>query len=191
MSYNPAIPQITDQLLQSQAQIRANFQSINIAFSNNHFSLVGDQDFQGMHNVLTMRPQSLDAITDATHVGFYNKLVSSIPELFFRPNNNQTPIQLTFPALNTDMSSLTQFSFVAGAFVVYMGKIVNPTNGQTVTLTPTTTLRYVGLNAANVNSTAQIKVAIPTNITGSSFNISHTITVPPQLIDVYYLAIGN
>lgn len=194
MSYNSNIPLGTDPILQSQAQIRANFQSINNVFSNNHFPLNGDPEFQGMHVVLTMRPQNVtDPSTDATHVAFYNKLVSTIPQLFFRPNSNQTPIQLTYQSINTSKTSPQQYSFVAGPFVVYGGKIHNPTNGQTVTLTPTTTLLYVGLTSANVVfKGANVLAAIPTSISGSSFNISYSGTAASVItsLDVYYLAIG-
>jgi hypothetical protein len=201
MSYNPAIPQITDPLLQSQAQLRANFQSIFTVWGDNHYSLTGNNTFQGMHNVLTMQPQSGDPTTDATHIALYNKLDSNmIPELFFRPNANQTPIQLTYPSIAVGINGATppvyltsQYTFSAGPFVIYGGLINNPTNGQTVILTPTTTLLYVGLTVANfLGSPLVIKNAIPTNITGSSFNISYaTNIIPGTLFNVYYLAIGK
>lgn len=188
MSYNPNIPIGTDKVLQSQAQIRANFQAINIAFSENHTQLTSNQS-QGKHTVLTMRPQTLDPVTDADHVGFYNKLVTSIPELFFAPNNSQTPIQLTYPSINTASNSLTQYSFMAGPFVVYGGKIVGPTNGQTITLIPTSTLIYVGLTGTNiVPASAGTQGVIPINITGSAFDVKFTSFITS--LDVYYLAIG-
>jgi len=88
-----------------------------------------------------------------------------------------------------------QYSFMAGPFVIYMGKIVNPVNGQTVTLTPTTTLRYVGLSATNYKATSStifFPVPLPTGVAGSSFNISFNVAKPSSVsLDVYYLAIGN
>ncbi len=145
-----------------------------------------------MHSVLTLRPQNSDAATSATEVALYNKLVSGIPEIFFRPNSNQTPIQLTYPSIQT--STFPQHTFSAGPFIIYGGFIPTPTQGQTVTLTPGTTLIFVDLTVAFLSSetTQQIQgTAAPTNVTGTSFNISY----PSALLfspgsGVYFFAIG-
>lgn len=185
MSYNTAIPQGTDPILQSQSQILSNFIAINSVWAKNHYSLTQPSEFQGGHNVLTMRPQSGDPTTDATHVSLYSKLDgSSIPQLFFRPISNQTPIQLTYSSLNTAISN-TQYSFVAGPFVFYMGKIVGATDGQVINLLPVTTLIYVGTSAINV----AVNV-IPTNIIGASFTIKFPGTFSGSS-DVSYIAIGK
>lgn len=270
MSFNPGIPNASDLLLQSQSQIRANYQAINQVFNANHSILTSNSNTMGMHSVLTMRPQSMDPSTDSTHVAFYNKLVSSVPELFFRPNSNQTPIQLTYPSISTmgsetlsgippisitgittgatttinvtstsglntgqqvtftsivgtkelngktatitvlngtqftvpiattnnwvsggNVYSLLQYSFVAGPFVVYGGLIKKATQGQTITLAPTSTLLYVGLTGANrSNAGLFVGSSCPTSISGSSFNISYANNFVGTL-DVYYLAIGQ
>lgn len=190
MTYNTNIPQGTDPILQSQGQIRPNFQEINRVFSNNHVGI--NDDFKGQHNVLTMRPQVGDPITSATQVAIYNKLVSTLPNLFYMPNNTQTPIQLTYPSLNTSSSSNEQYSFVAGPFVVYMGKKVNVANGQNVVLLPATTLIYVGLTSVNVSGVGLTisNVPIPINIVGNSFDIAIDPALSGGNVDVFYLAIG-
>lgn len=190
MSYNSNIPQGTDPILQSQAQIRANFQVINRAFNGNHFSLTGDEEFQGYHTVLTMRPESGDPTTAANTVALYNKLDSSmIPELFFRPNSDQTPIQLTYSSLIN--SGEQQYSFVAGPFIVYGGLLKAVTNGQVVTLAPASTLLYVGLTSANVKVAGNtLQTGIPINITASSFTIKFQLQNAGFYADMYYLAIG-
>ena len=66
-----------------------------------------------MHTLLTLRPQATDPTTAADQIAIYNKLVTGIPEIFYRPNSNQTPIQMTYPSLLTD-SSNAQYSFIAG-----------------------------------------------------------------------------
>jgi hypothetical protein len=190
MSYNPNIPVIGDSILQSQAQIKANFQAISAAFSDNHVGLTQDPTFSGMHDVLTLRPQGSDPTTSATQIALYNKLVSSVPELFFRPNNSQTPIQLNYPSIKAD-SSNTQYSFVAGPFIVYGGFISAPTNGQVVTLSPGITLLYVDLTAANSTISPTVpSMAVPTSITGNSFTIKYQNTGGIGSFDVYYFAIG-
>jgi hypothetical protein len=187
-SFNPNIPIITDKILLSQAQIRANFQSINSAFSTNHFPLTSNPEFSGMHNMLTLRPQSSDPTTSATQIAIYNKLVSGIPNLFFRPNNSQAPIQMTYPSIKVD-SSNTQYSFIAGPFIVYGGLIKGVTNGQVITLNPGTTLLYIDLivtsNPASPTVVAQV---VPTAITGTSFTAKYQTT--SGTYDIYYLGIG-
>lgn len=190
MSYNINIPTITDPILQSQPQIKSNFQVINQAFADNHESLTSNTEFSGMHNVLTMQPTT-DPTTSATEVAIYNKLVSSIPALFFMPNNAQTPIQMTYSSIKSDLSS-TQYSFIAGPFIVYAGFISHPTNGQVVTLSPGTTLLYVDLTVANFSgSPTAITEAIPTSISGNSFTIKYQSTISNGQLDVYYFAVGQ
>lgn len=191
MSYNPGIPQPTDPTLQSQQQIRSNYQVINSTFANNHVKL--NNDLEGMHRVLTLRPQVLDPATAANQTAFYNKIVGAIPQAFYRPSSNQTPIQLTYESLDTDPTKLVQYSFVAGPFIVYGGKILGATIGQVVNLTPTSTLLYVGLVSANVENASPLNftMSIPTNIAGSSFTITYSALQPGATLDVYYLAIGQ
>lgn len=102
---------------------------------------------------------------------------------------------MTYPSLNT-VGGGTQYSFVAGPFIVYMGFVVNTAgvpDGTVVTLTPGTTLHYVGLTGAIVTSAAFVNSVIPTNINtpGNSFTISHSIALVLGKVEVvYYLAIG-
>lgn len=190
MSFNASIPVITDPILQSSYQLKANFQAINAAFSTNHVGLTQNSEFSGMHNFVTLRPQNSDPATSATQIALYNKLVSSVPQMFYRPNNSQTPIQMTYSSLKADETN-TQYSFVAGPFIVYGGLISNPTYNQLVSLSPGTTLLYVDLIIVNMQfpAGAFIIQAIPTNISGNSFNITFQNIAHPNF-DVYYFAIG-
>lgn len=195
MSFNPNIPQVTDPILQSSRQIKANFQEIASAFSTNHVDLAASNTMQGQHNSLTCRPQNDDPTTSPIQNALYNKLVSGIPQLFYRPNNDQTPIQMTQSSIKVD-SSFTQYTFIAGPFYVYAGRVVNPTQGQTVTLSPGTTLLHVDvIPTTHINPTFHPNIFVPpraiaTNLTGTSFNISFAQNVLGGLFDVYYTAIG-
>ena len=194
MGYNSAIPQPTDARALSQSQILSNYQTIAKVWADNHYPLNGDQNttFKGMHNVLTIRPQTGDPTTAADQTALYNKLVSTIPQLFFRPHNNATPIQLTYKSIKADLSD-TQYSFIAGPFIVYGGFITTPTNGQQVTLTPGSSLIYVGLTPSNVKGVFNVvKSAFPTNINSSPGANSFTITFDASITVgiVYYFAIG-
>lgn len=198
MSFNSLIPQTTDPTLQSFSQLRANFQAIAAAFGDNHVGLTKTSDVMGKHNVLTMQPVMSDPATSATQIALYNKLVSSVPELFYRPSSSGTPIQMTYPSLQTGIQTTnpnvyypTQYSFVAGPFIIYGGIVIKPTNGQTVTLTPGTTLLYVDLVVANSSFIAPLpSYAVPTSISGTSFNISYQTPGAGETIDVYYFGIG-
>jgi len=190
MSYNANIPLITDPILQSAKQIKSNFQAINSAFSNNHVGLTQDSEFAGMHNVMTMRPQGADPVTSIDEVALYNKLVSSIPELFFRPNSIQNPIQMTFSSIKAD-STNTQYSFIAGPFIVYGGFLPATPNNFVVNLTPGTTLIYVDLTAASKFSDKDVPIMpAPQNVVGNSFTVTFSSLAGTEKLDVYYFAIG-
>lgn len=156
---------------------------------------------QGKHTVLVLRSQGSDPTTSATQTALYQKLVGGVPVWFYRPNSNGTPIQMSYPSIvtgiqttNPDVYFAQQYSFCAGPFVIYMGKITNPNNNQSVVLNPNTTLRYVGLTAANYkgNSANFVPIAIPTSTSGNSFNITFNAAKPGgTTLDVYYIAIGN
>ena len=157
--------------------------------ANNHSQL--GLGTQGKHTVLILRDQTSpgDPTTSATQTAIYQKLVTGVPNWFYRPASNGTPIQMSYPSIDVTTSN-TNYTFIAGPFVVYMGKVVNPTNGQLVTLLPSTTLRYVGLGVNNFLGTGAIVAsAAATNISGNSFKIEFQAGTATR--DIYYLAIGN
>ena len=192
MSYNTAIPQAASKRVISQKQIKANFTAIFNAFAKNHAKL-GPTDTQGKHNMMILRPQALDPATSPTQAAIYNKKVATIPNLFYRPSNNQTPIQMTYPSIGVNPNASTQYSFVAGPFVVYTGVLINPASGTVVNVLPATTLRYVGLGVSNfIGGTSIVEThAIPTNIAGNSFTIRYEVPLSGSSRNIFYLAIGN
>lgn len=191
MSFNPNIPIVTDPILQSQRQIRANFQAMAAAWSVNHTQLTANMDLQGMHNNFSLRPQMSDAATGATEVALYNKIVSSIPQLFFRPNNSQTPIQMSYQNVKVDASD-TQFTFMAGPFIIYAGKIIQPTNGLLVVLAPGSSLIHIDLIATNITVVPTIApTAVATNLSGMSFNVQYqNVGAAPIPFDLFYFGVG-
>lgn len=188
MSYNPNIPQSTSKRAISQRQILINFQSIFQAIANNHSAL--GLGTQGKHRVLVLKDQTAtgDPATSASQIAIYQKIIGGNPSWFYRPSSSQTPIQLSYPSIDV-ITANSNYSFIAGPFVVYMGKVTNPLNNALVTLTPITTLRYVGLSVSNFKGTVVSSVAA-TNISGNSFNIEYQAQIGSTR-DVYYLAIGN
>lgn len=195
MSFNAAIPQVTDPRAQSAIQMKANFQAINSVFAANHIPINGDpvNGYEGgQHSVLTLRSQTVDPVTSADEVAIYNKLVTGTPELFYAPSSAQTPIQMTRDSIDTDTAN-AKYTFIAGPFTIYGGKVANPTNGQVVNLSPSTTLIYVGLvvTKANPNLPTTLFAACATNLAANAFTIRYSATITnPADLEVYYLAIG-
>lgn len=195
MSFNPAIPQVTDPRAQSAIQMRANFQAINSVFNVNHIQINGDPVdgyLGGQHTVLTLRSQTIDPSTSADEVAVYNKLVASVPQLFYAPNSAQTPIQLTRSSIDTTTAN-AKYTFIAGPFTLYGGLITHPTNGQVVNLSPVTTLIYAGLvvSDANLQLPTATYSACATNLSGSSFTIRYDTTASSASnLNVYYFAVG-
>ena len=123
MSFNAAIPVVTDPMLKSQLQTKTNFQAMNNVFGQNHLPFTADAEFSGMHSVVTFREQTGDPTTSAIQTSLYTKQVGSLPQLFFRPNSNQTPIQMTNSNVKTGLQSTNppkylaqQYSFIALSF---------------------------------------------------------------------------
>ncbi len=192
MSYNSNIPLGTDPMIKSQGQLRANYQAINRVFSENHVQMNNDE-FKGMHNFLNFRVQANPA-TSTTQIALFTK-ISGSPELFFMPSNSQTPIQLTMSNLSTGLQSTNpdiylpdQYSFVAGPFIIYGGRINGVTNGQIKVLSPSSTLLYAGVVTIFKDKVGNPQSFVGT-LTGSSFPILINPILTPQ--DVYYFAIGK
>ena len=203
-SFNPNIPASSDYMLQSQPQIRANFQAIFAAFAQNHENL--NQPLQGAHNVILFKEKS-NPTTDANQIALYTKQVPPVTGLrclFYMPNSSQNPIQLTYPSISTGKDTATppkylvqQYSFLAGPFVVYGGIFKSVSSGQLITMTPSTTLLFIGLTINGAHSTVSpgpgdaniFATACATNISTNTFNIQFDSSLPTQ--DVSYFIIGK
>jgi len=211
MSYTHNIPNSSDARAESQIQILSNFQTLNSVWSVNHTPLTSTES-QGQHKVLTMRNQTVDPTTAANQVALYNKLVSSIPELFFRPASNGTPIQLTYPSYTTGNPTVVVVAgptgytnyiwqtFVPGPFVIYAGYITNPLptglqNINSVQLSPVSNLLYVNANqSAQGVVTGNLTGATATGLNGAgpgSFQLIISGVVNAKCTVAYYFAIGQ
>ncbi len=199
MSFNNSIPLGTDFILQSFYQLRANFRAINNAFKENHASMADDLATAGQHTALTLQTQMLDPVTSADQVALYQKVANGEPQLFFAPNNSQTPIQMTYNSVTvTDIGggSFQYTTFLPGPFIIYAGFINNPTQDQLVTLSPNSTLIYVDGTIGFLNSAPG---GFPTTVTlydilVTSFKMkfpTNFITIPGLKFGVFYLAIGK
>lgn len=197
MSFNSTIPNRGDFLALSQKQVLGNFTAINNAFLVNHVALTAVENV-GMHTSLTFRPQVADPTTTPFQSALYNKLVTSVPQLFWRPNSNQSAIQLTNSNLNTiqtGASGDTQSSFIAGPFTIYLGIVRNCGPFTSITVSPSSNLIYVGLSTilSNTAKPGSNNNAQAINITGDTFTINYNsgnIAFVP-FPTIYYMAIGK
>lgn len=174
-------------MLQSQSQLRSNFQQINSVFGENHAPFTGDKTTRGMHNELSLYQQAGDPTTAIDQVALYTKAVASSSLTFYAPSSSQIPVQLTYPSLSTGPTLSQQYSFVAGPFVIYGGFLTGVNNGDVVTLTPTSTLIFVGIELIfkTVFTTTIQALAVPS---GSGFTV---LTGATNNQDIYYMAIGQ
>lgn len=199
MSYNQNIPVSIDYMVVSRPQIKANFQAINQVFAKNHVNLNSTDpgNLQGMHRVLIFRANAnsaLDPATTVDQVALYTKIIANNAVLFYRPSNNQTPIQLTYPSISTGLQSKNpdvwlqrQYTFLAGPFVFYAG-LLQVTDGTVITLTPVTTLLYVSLTMLESLGSDKPSAAA-TNIAANQFTVRYSAGgITP--LDVFYIAIG-
>ncbi len=160
MTYNPAIPQATDLISQSQSQILTNFSQADTAFAIDHtaFSVLADQ---GKHKKSTYYEQAVDPTTLINEIAVYTKDVSAITQLFLRRENNGVVIQLTAgdPVIASDGST-----FLPGGIIIKWGQINSAGNPTPVlfatpfptadTTTPGTngTVSYTGLSATGFDA---------------------------------------
>lgn len=94
MTYNPAIPQSTDLISNSQPQILTNFSQLNTLFDLNHFTWNdGTTGNRGLHRKIDFpTPTTVSAPTGNDSV-LYPKTVAGATELFF--DNATVSTQLT------------------------------------------------------------------------------------------------
>ncbi len=95
MAYNNNIPQPTDQISTSQADILNNFAAISTYLNINHVDFNGAD--QGKHKWVTMPVQVASPATGAGEVALFARTstLSLVPEIAFRRESNGTVIEFT------------------------------------------------------------------------------------------------
>jgi len=94
MAYLNNIPQPTDILSNSQAQLLENFAQLESQFSIDHDSLLA-AGATGKHLKLTLPEQAVDPTTAVNEGAVYTKDSGTQTELYYREENNGDVIQLT------------------------------------------------------------------------------------------------
>lgn len=104
MTYNPNIPQATDLISNSQAQILANFGQLNTQFGVDHQAFnTGSGNGDGTHKKITFDNAPTEPTPAGTVSNIFPLLVGSNQELFFKnastEYNGAGKVQLTGPSL--------------------------------------------------------------------------------------------
>jgi len=197
MTYNNAIPNANDFVIQSQGQLLGNFQELFKAFNANHIPF--NQENQGQHSQTTLERQGGAPATAADECALYTFLgTGSQSQLFYRPDTNGVQIQMSYQSvINTGAQ---QQSFMAGPFIIYFGRVDNLAAGSnTITLTPAST-QLITVHACCTSDNyvpssfpKQSFIASPSTFTTNTFIVVLSPTnppLPPFFFSLYYFAIG-
>lgn len=184
--WNPNIPQPTDQLSQSQADILGNFSALS-PFLN------------GVTNFATVfSPLGAAPTTSSSQVALFSKLDGSgNQQLYYEPVSSGTPINLTGAAQSTN-----GWAYLPSGILIKWGTTTCPINTLTTITFPVLSGTPVFNNVFYVSS-SQTFAAGPTtstlnasvsagNFTTTTFQVWPNTTTAPLTgsISIVYLAIG-
>lgn len=190
MAYNRLIPQATDLISNSQAQLLANFQAIDsgitgtgVGFSRNHVTM-SDTTNGGLHfRVDFYQNQGSDPSISGFVSSLYPKSVSGLSELFF--NNGTTISQLT--NLTVTVSGSNYGCTTPWGLKLNWGSFNVASSVSTTTVTfavPFTTLQSLVTGISTTNS------ATVYSINCSASASSFVARSPAGAVGAYYFAIG-
>lgn len=117
MAFNANIPQPTDTLSQSQADILANFQAIAPLF------------VQGIDPFVIFPVQGSAPSTGASQLAIYSKDVSGTPQLFMRQQSNGTEFNFT-----SSLKANAGWTYLPSGVLMKWGRVGITLNNQPITL---------------------------------------------------------
>lgn len=190
MTYNPSIPQGTQNLSASQVAMLTNFTQLNTIFDTNHYTWNDATTAnRGKHRKIDFPvPESANPSPTGDASAIYAKLVSGVAQAFFA--NSSGVQQLSLPTIS---SSGSNYGVTLGnGLILNFGLSPSVSSGGNATITyavPFTTSTYSAVATSfdqdgrmnlsvSPNGLTQLKV-YATNISGSG---SH---------QAYYIAIGK
>lgn len=190
MTYNPAIPQATDLISQSQAQIQTNFSQVDLIFDVDHVTFDNvSVASRGKHRkvdfIRIAAPGSL-----ATEAVVYQKAASGNSELFMQRDNVGTEIQLTS---GTPVVASNGSTFLPGLSTAVLGQRW----GQFTFSGTSTTINYT--TAFSASTFGVVITPINAAAAGTSYRVGtssatgFTITTGSAVVNgsYFYIAIGN
>lgn len=193
MAYNPNIPQPTDIIANSQADLLNNFMEINTLVDVNHQTF-GAAD-AGKHKFLQMPEQSVAPDTAVNEAGLYAAVgaTSDTTELVFRRENNGAAIAFTecvAPAAN----NATGWTRLPSGIIMQWGTIA-VVNGNATIVFPIAFPSYcyniqVTNNVSAANQQNYVNVDSSTVSTTGCTAHAYTRSPNPANTNLYYFAIG-
>lgn len=193
MTYNPAIPQATDLISQSQSQILTNFSQADTAFAIDHtaFSVLADQ---GKHKKSTYYEQAVDPTTLINEVALYSKDLAGATTLYLRQESNGNVVQMTAgnqnakSGANTAKSSNNGETFWPGGFLAKFGQSNEAATSRTIIFTTDANLD----NFNNIFSVFLYPLGSGQTVSLISLaNTNFVLSTPSAGVTIFWLAIGN
>jgi hypothetical protein len=191
MTYNPLIPQPTDQPSASQSQILTNFTQLNTIFSSNHYAFNdATVALRGQHRVVVLEQQAVGPATTATQGALYTKAWGGSPNIYFRRKSSGSEVLMT---ANTDPIALpVGYTFLPNSMGIQWGIANAPAgveSGDINFAIPFSAGPYsvVCTMIRNSNTTNTIYVVTGT-VTTTRFHVRNTDTGGAH--DFYWMAIG-
>lgn len=197
MTYNPNIPQSTDNLSTSQGQILNNFGQLDTIFDADHFkfdySTAADR---GLHRQVTY-PSAL-AVDPTLLTGgvTYTKNVSAVPQLFFTNSSAQVTQLTGLPLLAASIGSMT---LPSGIIIKWGATAVSSQNGNNQVLFTTGGGTNFPSNLFNVQICGSRNASASTNamyvnsaatFDKTQFNVT-CVNASGAWVNIYWMAIGN
>ena len=129
MAYQQNIPQASDRLKDSQADLLANFQSIKTLIDVNHVTF--DATGEGKHKFVSLPEQGAAPTTLANELAVYSAqgAVNSVADLFFRRESDGSQINMTEGGLVTN-----GWSRIASGIIIKWGANSVTGTSQTITM---------------------------------------------------------
>lgn len=199
MTYNPSIPQATDLISNSQAQILANFSQLNTQFGVDHVAFnTGSGNGDGTHKHITFDNAPTEPTVSGTISSIFPLLVGSNQELFFKnagsEYNATGKTQITGPSLLASEG----YAFLPGGLLLKWGTFSGGGGATTHTLPsggsiPAFSAVYAAYvngadNASVPNTFVTLQLFTTTNI--KIYGSSRT-TTSTNGVTVYYLMLGK
>ena len=186
MTFNAAIPQSTDLISQSQAQILTNFSQSNTAFGIDHtaFDVVSNQ---GKHKKSTYVEQGSDPATLANEMAVYSKDLSAVTTLYLRKESNGTVIQMS----GVDpIDAASGCTFLPGGFLIQWGTYTLAAPNSTTPVAFATSFSTVYSLTITGNNTLNSSLPAYSGLSLSGFNGNRASPLAGT-VTYTYMAIGK
>lgn len=183
MTFNANIPQASDIISNSQAQLLANFQQLNTQFGVDHNAFnTGSGNGNGHHKLINFDQAASAPSPTGTESGLYPFSVGGLIQLLFK--NASKTYQLTGLTITTSGSNngLT----TPWGIILNWGTMTPSSGGTAVTFAvPFTSSAYVFCQAQSTSTANTANIITPSNVSTTGFN-AYSSGSPSS----YYFAIG-